>query len=304
MRPIVASRIAASGIAASVLAGPLLAVALAAAPAAAQQRIERRMPADPHASIRIFNLAGSTRVTGWDRDTIAVIALVPRGAGKFFAGGAGSAAKLGVLSDSLGAPGATLEVSVPRGATVWVKSSSADVTLSGVEGDLDISTVSGAIRAEGAPRRLTAEAMDGNIELTTRAAITRAKTAGGSITIHGGGGDITASSVSGAIRYDGAHKVLVGRLETVTGAVTFQGTVIRGGTLSIETHDGPVDLTVPRDQLADFDLTTFGGVVTNALSGGGEPIVPKGKPVRFSSGPGGASVTVRTLKGNVRIGAS
>jgi hypothetical protein len=286
------------------IAASLLALGLAAAPVAAQQRIDRRMPADPHASIRIFNLAGSTRVTGWDRDTIAVTASVPRGAGRFFIGGAGAAAKLGVLSDSLGAPGATLEVSVPRGATVWIKSSSADVTLSGIEGDVDISTVSGAIRAEGAPRRLTAEAMDGNIDLTTRATITRAKTAGGSITINGGGGDITASSVSGAVRYYGAHKVLVGRLETVTGAVTFQGTVMRGGTLSIETHDGPVDLSVPRDQLADFDLTTFGGAVTNSLIGGGEPVVPKGKPVRFSSGAGGASVTVRTLKGNVRVGAS
>ncbi|MGE5091982.1 MAG: DUF4097 family beta strand repeat-containing protein [Bacillota bacterium] len=286
------------------IALPLLALALSAVPAGAQQRIDRRLAVDPHASIRIFNLAGSTRVTGWDRDSIAVTGAVPRGAGKFFIGGAGSAAKLGVMSDSLGAPGAILEVSVPRGATVWVKSSSADVTLSGVEGDVDISTVSGAIRAEGTPRRLTAEAMDGNIDLTTRATITRAKTAGGSITIHGGGGDITASSVSGSIRYSGAHKVLVGRLETVTGAVTFQGTVMRGGTLSIETHDGPVDLSVPRDQLADFDLTTFGGAVTNALSGGGEPVVPKGKPVRFSSGPGGASVTVRTLKGNVRVGAS
>ena len=290
-------------VAAAALAAALLALTAPAAPALAQ-RIDRRMPVDPHASIRIFNLAGSTRVTGWDRDSIAVTGTVPRGAGTFFIGGAGAAAKLGVMSDSLGAPGATIEVSVPRGATVWVKSSSADVTLSGVEGDVDISTVSGAIRAEGAPRRLTAEAMDGSIDLTTRAAITRVKTAGGSITIHGGGGDITASSVSGAIRYDAAHKVLVGRLETVTGGVTFQGTVMRGGTLNIETHDGPVDLSVPRDQVADFDLTTFGGAVTNALSGGGEPVVPKGKPVRFSSGPGGASVTVRTLKGNVRVGAS
>ena len=264
------------------------------------QRVERRLAIDPHASIRIFNLAGATRVTGWDRDSIVVTGAIPPGGGSFFIGGAGAGAKLGVTSDSLNAPGAMLDVFVPRGATVWVKSSTADVTLSGVDGDVDISTVSGRIRAEGTPRRLSAEAMDGNIELATRAAITRAKTASGSITLSGGGGDVTASSVSGAIRYTGAHKVLTGRLETVTGPVTFQGTVIRGGTLNIETHDGLVDLTVPRDQLADFDLTTFGGSVTNALSGAG-PVVPKGKPVRFSSGGGGASVTVRTFKGNVRV---
>ena len=264
------------------------------------QKVERRLAIDPHASIRIFNLTGATRVTGWDRDSIVVTGTIPAGAGRFYIGGAGTGAKLGVESDSLNAPGAVLDVFVPRRATVWIKSSTADVTLSGIDGDVDISTVSGRIRAEGAPRRLSAEAMDGSIELATRAAITRAKTASGTITLQGGGGDVTASSVSGAIRYTGAHKVLTGRLETVTGPVTFEGTVIRGGTLNIETHDGLVDLTVPRDQLADFDLTTFGGSVTNALSGAG-PLVPKGKPVRFSSGTGGASVTVRTFKGNVRV---
>ena len=54
------------------IALPLLALALSAVPAGAQQRIDRRLAVDPHASIRIFNLAGSTRVTGWDRDSIAV----------------------------------------------------------------------------------------------------------------------------------------------------------------------------------------------------------------------------------------
>jgi len=80
-------------------------------------------------SIRIFNLAGATSVTGWDRDSIVVTGTVPPGAGTFFIGGAGAGAKLGVTSDSLDAPGAVLDVFVPRGATVWVKSSTADVTL-------------------------------------------------------------------------------------------------------------------------------------------------------------------------------
>lgn len=270
------------------------------------QRIDRRMPADPHASIRILDLAGAIRVTGWDQDSVSISGTVPRGAGQFYAGGSRTGIKLGIETDSLGAPGVELDVRVPRGATVWIKSSSAAVTLGGVEGDVDIATVSGDIRVEGAPRRVSAEAMDGDIELTTRAAVTRAKTAGGTITINGGGGDVTASSVSGAVRYTGAHKLLVGRLESVSGTVTFQGTVIRGGTLAIETHDGPVDVRVPRDQAARFDLTSFGGAVTNALAGG-DPVVPKGKPLRFTSGAddaGGATVTVRTFKGNVRLGGS
>lgn len=274
---------------------------LAPASISAQQRIERRIAVDAGSSIRIFNLNGTTRVTGWDRDSIAVTGSVPPAAGRFFMGGAGAAAKVGVFSDSAAPAGADLDIHVPRGATVWIKSFTANVEVSDVVGDIDISSVTGSIRVDGAPRRVTAEAMDGTIDLTTRAVYTRAKTASGAITIRGGGGDITASTVSGIIRYLGAHKVITGRLESVTGPVTFEGTVMRGGTLEVETHDGAIDLTVPPDQLADFDVTTFAGSVTNALNRE-SPVVPKGKPVRFSAGSGGARITVRTFKGNVRVG--
>lgn len=281
----------------------VLAAVLMLAPGSisAQQRIERRIAVDAAASIRIFNLAGTTRVTGWDRDSIAVTGSVPPAAGRFFMGGAGAAAKVGVFSDSAVPAGADLDIRVPRGATVWIKSSTANVEVSGIVGDIDISSVTGPIRVVGAPRRVSAEAMDGTIDLTTRAVYTRAKTASGAITIRGGGGDITASSVSGIIRYLGAHKVITGRLESVSGPVSFEGTVMRGGTLDIETHDGSIDVMVPPDQLADFDVTTFGGSVTNALDRE-SPVVPKGKPVRFSAGSGGARIMVRTFKGNVRVG--
>ncbi len=269
---------------------------------AAQQHVDRRFAVQSNASIRIFNLAGSTRVTGWDRDSITITGEVPKGAGRFFAGGSGGAAKLGVFSDSLDAPGATLEIRVPRGANVWIKSATATVAVSGVEGELDVSTVSGNIAVDGAPRRLATEAMDGNIDLVTRAPFTRAKTASGAITLRGGGGDVLASSVSGPIRYLGAHKVLTGRLESVSGSVEFGGTVMRGGTLSIETHDGSVSLAVPNDQLADFEVTTFGGAVTNALRHE-VARMPRGKPVRFSTGPDGAAITVRSFKGSVSVSA-
>ena len=38
----------------------------------AQQKISRRIPIDPEASIRIYNLAGNTRLIGWEQDSIVV----------------------------------------------------------------------------------------------------------------------------------------------------------------------------------------------------------------------------------------
>ncbi len=94
---------------------------------AAQQRFERGMPIARDASIRVFNLVGSTRVTGWDRDSIAVTGAVPARAGQLFIGGGATAAKIGVFSDSARPAPATLDIRVPRGSTVWIKSSTADV---------------------------------------------------------------------------------------------------------------------------------------------------------------------------------
>jgi hypothetical protein len=74
-----------------------LMIALAALPggaaqaqATSEQRVERKIAIDPDASIRIYNLNGSVRVEGWDRDTISVVATIgdPLKNRFFFGGGA------------------------------------------------------------------------------------------------------------------------------------------------------------------------------------------------------------------------
>ena len=49
-----------------------LALTFASAPLAAQEKISRRLAVDPDVSIRIVNLTGATRVSGWDADSVAV----------------------------------------------------------------------------------------------------------------------------------------------------------------------------------------------------------------------------------------
>jgi hypothetical protein len=71
------------------------ALLLAAAPLSAQQKIDRRIAIAPDASIRITNMAGMIRVTGWDVDSIAVVGSIPAGA-NFYFGGRGQASKMGV----------------------------------------------------------------------------------------------------------------------------------------------------------------------------------------------------------------
>jgi hypothetical protein len=277
------------------------AAVIGATPLAAQETVTRVVPADPDVSIRIFNLAGSTHISGWDGDSVRVRATVPRGAGRFFIGGAHAGIKLGVESEErLDAPGAQLEIQVPRRARVWVKAASARITVEGVTGELDLASVSGDIQVSGAPRVVTAESMDGTVDVQGDAAITRAKTADGPIRLSGPGGDLTVSSVSGAIQLRASRDVISARIESVTGRVTFEGPVSEEGNLDIQTHEAPITLALPGNQGATLDIVAFSGKVVNGFPDA-RRATAAGQPVRYTLHGGGAHITVRSLKGGVSV---
>src|SRR2546430_12498397 len=122
------------------LAGPL-GGAPGQAPAG-RNRFEQRWAFAADGSVRIVNPSGRIRVIGWDSDSLAAWA---RGPGHFAADGNAGVRKLVVTGR------AELEVHVPRGARVWVKSTSADIDVVGVDGPPDLNSVAGAMHEGGTP---------------------------------------------------------------------------------------------------------------------------------------------------------
>ena len=281
---------------------PVCASLALAAPLAGQSAIARSLPADSEASIRIFNLTGSTTVIGWDRDSVRVTGALPKGAGRFYMGGSRSGMKLGIESpdDQLDSVPVPLEVRVPRRARVWIKSASASITVSGVRGELDLSTVGGRIQVSGAPRVITAETMDGTLSVDADAPVVRLKSADGAIIVATSGGDLTASSVTGAITIRSRRPLLSGKVESVTGRVTFEGAVRTDGALDVQTHEAPITLRLPGDQDATVDIVAFSGKVVSGFPGAARS-ASKGQPVRYTLGAGGARITARSLKGGVAV---
>lgn len=281
-------------------------LASVAAPSAAQVRIERGFPATPDVTLRIFNLAGSTRVTAWDHDSIRVTGTVSPG-GRFFGGGDRRMVKLGVEDPRGGLPAGNLEVWVPRRARIWVKSASAYVAVTGVAGELEVMSVTGAIRLDGAPRVATLESIEGDVAVVGAATVLRVRTGGGSVRIDDVRGDLTVVTVSGSIAIT-STEVLSARLETASGGVTFQSGVAGDGRLGVDTHDGTVDLILPPSIDGRFDVATVRGKLAVSLPG------YRSKPGQdrsavFATGKrsgagGGIAVTVRSFSGQVRIGSN
>lgn len=280
---------------------PLVLALLLALPSAAvaQKPINEVRPAAPDGAVRIQNLAGSVRVTGWDRDSIAVSGTVAGGGAPFVLHVAGANAKLGIFPDGDAAPIARLEVRVPAGSRVWLKTSSADVAVRGVRGGVDVSTVSGRIEVYDQPAELYAESMGGEVEVEVETRLLRVRTAGSNITIRGRVTDAEAYTVSGLITILN-KQVERGRFESVDGGIRYTGGVARISAVEFVTHAGDIDLALPASLAADVRINSFQGTVKSEL---GKLVrntgSKQGGEYSLTLNGGGAEVIIRTFKGGV-----
>jgi DUF4097 and DUF4098 domain-containing protein YvlB len=272
-----------------------------AVPVPAQTRIEAgRATGAGGISLRIMNLEGSVRVTGWDQDSIAVTGALAGGSAPraFYLAGepGGTGFKLGVDVSADGRPvsSGALEVRVPRQSRVWIKSNGASIEVDGVHGGLDLYSVSGPVQVSGRVDQLSIESMDGDVEVAAAAAWLRVKTADGRVRLTGSADDAAVSSVSGPIVIEEGRYARA-RFESVTGGVEFRGALAGGGSYSFETHSGPVTLRLPSEPDATVSVTTFGGDVRSDFG----PAPESGRAVRYGSGE--ATVTVRTFRGAVAL---
>jgi hypothetical protein len=276
--------------------------ALIAPEALAQTKVNRGVHLDATGAVRIFNLVGSVRVTGWNRDSIAVRGTLGKG-NELRMGGAPQGMKMFVEGgDDRNPIPANIEVMVPARAKIWVKTATASIDVSGVTGSLDLYVVSGDIRVKGNPADVNAEAIDGSITIVGSPAWVRAKSASGNVSLDGSSADATVSTVSGKIDIDGT-RFEKAKFESVTGSIRFAGSFERGGLVTFDTHSGSIEIGIPAGSPGDFDIVSISGTITNKLTA--KRPVPgrygRGAELNMESGSGGVRVVIRSFKGPVTL---
>lgn len=248
----------------------LLATAALAAPLDAQRagyalrKVQYRANLNDRGYLRVWNLAGTTRITAWDKDSVVVRGSIPADQ-DFACGGRTTAMKCFVNAkavDDDGGPGATLEIMVPRHIQLWVKSATADISIAGFDGSVDAYSVSGAIRVDGHAQALALESMAGSITVAASAATLHAKTASGDIIISGTVEDVEGTTVSGILKVTGAS-FQRGRFESIDGAIHWEGAPAPGSSLEFGSHSGTIELMLPSSTAGDFTVSTFQGSVRN-----------------------------------------
>lgn len=305
--------------------------------AVAQQEVNHRAATSPTGTVEITNTAGSVRVIGWNRNEVRVTGTLGRGTDRLQFGPEADRMVVRVVLPrrQSNVQGSDLEVRVPVGKTVNLRTVSAEATVQNVQGVVDVRTVSGEVEVSGRPRevmassksgsveidvaseRVQAESVSGNVEVSGRvrdrvhvatvsggvsiSASTpevRAKSVSGSVEIGAVGGMTTASTVSGSI--DASGRRLQGSFETVSGDIEVTGSLDPRGTTRFSSHSGDIDLRIPSGTPAEIEVTTYSGEVETDLNSA-RVTRHSSREQRISVGRGGARVTIRTFSGDVKL---
>jgi DUF4097 and DUF4098 domain-containing protein YvlB len=271
-------------------------------------RVDTTVRLDRGGAVDLSLISGKIRVTGWDRADVKISATIESGRLRFDA----NSSRVSLAVEDYDNEGrrshrhnnvgdATYDVSVPRGSRLILEAVSGDVIAKGSQGEIEASSVSGDVDVSDGVRAVSAESVSGSVHASQVNGNLRTETVSGDLRAENVSGNVQASSVSGEIRLIGIQSKDV-RTETVSGDITYTGTIEPSGRYSFEAHSGTIRLNIPRGSGAQFSVETFSGAV-NADVPVTIPPGPRRREGRmdFTIGDGRARVTANTFSGEIVI---
>jgi DUF4097 and DUF4098 domain-containing protein YvlB len=268
----------------------------------AQTTVDQKRPAAPDGAVSIENMAGSVKVTGWDRSEVQVKGTVGDG-GELSFDGSGKRVHVEVESDHnpMGVK-SDLEVYVPAGSAVEIEGFEATISVTGVLGSVSAETVNGSITQAGAARNVELQSVNGDIEVAKPGGRIKAETVNGTLSVRDGSGELEASTVNGTLKVTGGAYERAD-IESVSGSVSFDAALSPRAALSVQTVSGAVELLLLPGFGAEFEISSFSGRIRNDLGPAAEKPnrwTPQTE-LKFTTGSGGARITIETLSGGIDI---
>jgi hypothetical protein len=245
-------------------------------------------------------LSGAIIVTGTTGSEIRVRASADDGRVRLR--GSPTLVTLRTVSDH-GAPGnVRYEVTVPAGVRVLMKTTSAQLTATGVRGDVEIESIAGDIRLEDIGGAADVEVVSGQVVAARLTGGATIETMSGDITLTGAEGDVDLESTSGNITLTGLRSGVVSA-ETISGDVRFQGSIESDGRYEFASHSGTIRLALPPATGAMLSLSTYSGTMNSefpiTLQQGSS--AGQDKQLRFRLGSGSARITAESFSGSIII---
>ena len=203
-------------------------------------------------------------------------------------------------------------VSVPRDASVMLKSVSGAVKVTNVNGELRAESISGDVAITAARKIRTLKSISGDVQVTDSQSddLTAGSTSGSVILRNVRTRIVELQSISGDLRLtdvDADHA----EMRTVSGNVEYSGRLSRNGRYEFQSHSGNVRFMPMGSPNFSIEATTFSGDVRTdfplTLQGNPQPYVRdlrgrrQNQSVRGTVGSGGPMITMQSFSGNIVI---
>jgi len=282
------------------------ALALAALPALvhAGKDIQERRAAEPQGTVEIVGLAGTIEVNGWDRPEVEVTGTAGGEVERVDVNSAAGRTSIHVVTRSglSGGEGQTrLAIRVPAGSSVTATLVTADVKVSGVQGDVNLRTVSGNVSGD-VGGDLRANTVSGSVRMTAgKSRNIEVKTINGDIELTGGAGEAAITTVSGNAKIQ-LGQLTRGRFKSISGQMTAGLSLAPGAQLEAESISGTIRFDFSAAPAGDFDIQTLSGSIDSCF--GPKPSESRygpGSRLVFQTGDGHARVRIETKSGDVHL---
>jgi len=295
----------------AVPAGLLLALLAATLPAFAGTPIDKTVAATANGHVRVSSVAGSIKVTAWNRNEIHIGGTLSRDAERLAVEKTGTGVSIQVVlpqHTSGNMEGSHLIIQLPATSQLEVHTVSADIDASGLDGPVRLESVSGNVALVSKSANIYANSISGDVGVTGSApnATIDAHSISGKVGIEKVTGSLRAGTTSGDMQLTGENRLQGAKLDTTSGDIRFAAALGAGGDYEFHAVSGNVALSLPAVPSATFDVSSFsGGIDTNF---GPKPrrtseFTP-GKEWHYQSGSGKADIRIRTLSGDIRIDAT
>ncbi len=266
-----------------------------------RERFDTAVTLDRGGSVSVSLYAGHVNVVGVPGSQVKVHGTVDRGELRFDS--RSGSVRLRVEPGGRRGGNAELEVTVPIGTRVQIDAFSAPLSVKGVKGEVKLGSMSGGVEVTDAVGRVAIETVSGNITVGNVDGDLRAEAVSGRLDISGVSGDIECESVSGHVWITGAKSKSV-RSETVSGSVSYSGTVDPAGTYTFRSNSGLITLALPPEIGATVSLETFSGNVDSDFPvtlGSSTNRIGHDSRFEFKIGSGRARMVLESFSGNIRI---
>lgn len=273
--------------------------------------IDLSHPAAPTVHVEINNTRGKVTINAWDRNEVHVGGRLSDSAQPLSIDGTENNLSIKVQGQGHGGwlnwggdrdmSDTTLDINVPRAASVKVNVVSATLSIDGINGgDIAVNSVSGRVRIDAQTPALSVVSVSGNVAFSGQAQQAKLQTVSGDILAPSLGQSVDLQTVSGHIQAAGGPWQQLS-LSTVSGDVQLTGGPAAGGHMSVDSMSGDVQLQFPSSLSSSVHATTFSGDLRSDFGTPKQPEHGPGSTLDTVAGNGNGKISIETFSGDLRI---